>query len=108
MQADFALDDGTNSVCADHDVGLRSSSVRERKMDPVAVFLELDAPMIELDCSFRQCGKQQVQELSTMNVVPLTTILRERRRCRPRGGVIASPCDVRSVMPLIGEPIFRS
>ena len=53
LQADLALDDGTNSVSADHDVGLCRSAVRERKMDPIAVFLKLDALVTESDCSFR-------------------------------------------------------
>src|SRR5258707_2888895 len=53
LQPDLALDDGTNSVSADHDVGLCRSAVRERKMDPIAVFLKLDAPVTESDWSFR-------------------------------------------------------
>jgi len=39
LQTDLALDDGTNSISADHDVRVRRSTVRERNMDPIAVFL---------------------------------------------------------------------
>jgi hypothetical protein len=53
LQPDFALHDGTNSVSTDQDVCIRSKTVRERKADPIAVFLKLDAPMTEIDRSFR-------------------------------------------------------
>src|SRR5882724_4793277 len=59
FQANLALDDGTNSISADHEVGFGGSAIRERKMDPIAVFAEPRAAVAEIDRSFRERSKQQ-------------------------------------------------
>ena len=64
--------------------------------------------MTESDRSLRQCIKQQVQKVGAMNVVALITSCENAGVAGPAGVVIGSPCELRSVMPLIGEPIFRS
>jgi hypothetical protein len=55
---DFSLDDGANSVGANNDVCLCRSAVRERKMDTIGFFAELDTTMTESNRPFWQSIEQ--------------------------------------------------
>src|SRR6202011_5032363 len=66
LPPDLALDDGANSIGADHDVRLCMSTVCEGEMNAIALLLELGAPVTEIDRCFRERGKQQIQKIGAV------------------------------------------